>query len=113
MAWSHTSVERLCSTCPICHPTKKERKKYGLLHPKTAESDPWVMVFMDLVGPFTIKTPLKTHSLLALTMIDLVTGFETVKVINMSAASVQDLFHNTWLVRSMCTMPPIRPVEVS
>jgi RNase H-like domain found in reverse transcriptase/Integrase zinc binding domain len=55
-------VERLCSTCPVCQLTKKERKKYGLLPPKTAESDPWVMVCVDLVGPFTIKTPLKTHS---------------------------------------------------
>jgi hypothetical protein len=35
-----------------------------------AESDPWVMVSVDLVGPFTIRTPAKTHSLLALTMID-------------------------------------------
>ena len=49
-------VERLCSTCPVCQLTKKERKKYGLLPPKKAESDPWVMVCVDLVGPFTIKT---------------------------------------------------------
>jgi hypothetical protein len=54
--------------------TKKERKKYGLLPPKIAESDPWVMVCVDLVGPFTIRTPTKTHSLLALTMIDPATG---------------------------------------
>jgi hypothetical protein len=46
--------------------TKKERvgKKYGLLPPKIAESDPWVMVCVDLVGPFTIRTSAKTHSLL-------------------------------------------------
>jgi hypothetical protein len=50
--------------------TKKELKKYGLLPPKIAESDSWVMVCVDLVGPFTIRTPAKTHSLLALTMID-------------------------------------------
>ena len=43
-------VERLCSTCPVCQLTKRERKKYGLLPPKTAESDPWVMVCVDLVG---------------------------------------------------------------
>jgi hypothetical protein len=58
-------VERLCSTCQVCQMTKKEkeRKKYGLLPPKIAESDPWVMVCVDLVGPFTIRTPAKTHSL--------------------------------------------------
>jgi hypothetical protein len=50
--------------------TKTEPKKYGLLPPKIAESDPWVMVYVDLVGPFTIRTPAKTHSLLALTIID-------------------------------------------
>jgi hypothetical protein len=32
--------------------------------------DPWIMVCVDLVSPFTIRTPAKTHSLLALTMID-------------------------------------------
>jgi hypothetical protein len=80
--------------------TKKERKKNGLLPPKIAESDPWVMVFVDLVGPFTIRTPAKTHSLFALIMIDPATGwFEIVKDTNKSATSIQDLFHNTWLAR--------------
>jgi hypothetical protein len=67
--------ELLCSICPVCQLTKKEHKKYGLLPPKTPESDPWVMVCVDLVGPFTIKIPLKTQSLLALTMIDPATGW--------------------------------------
>jgi hypothetical protein len=50
--------------------TKKESKKYGLLPPKIAESDHWVMVCVGLLGPFTIRTPAKTDFLLALTMID-------------------------------------------
>jgi hypothetical protein len=35
-------VECLSSTCQVCQMTKKERarKKYGLLPPKIAESDP-------------------------------------------------------------------------
>jgi hypothetical protein len=60
------------------------------------------MVFVDVVGPFTIRTPAKTHSLLALTMIDpaINTGwFEIVEATNKSATSIQDLFHNTWLAR--------------
>jgi hypothetical protein len=101
MTWPglQQDVERLCSICPVCHLTKRERKKYGFLPPKTAESDPWVMVCIDLVGPFTIKTPLKTHSLFALiTMIEPTTGwFEIFKATNKLAVSVQDLFHNTWL----------------
>jgi hypothetical protein len=72
--------------------TKKEHKKYGLLPHKIAEPDPWVMVCVDLVGPFTKRTPAKTHSLLALTMIDPDTGcFEIVEATNKSATSIQDL----------------------
>jgi hypothetical protein len=82
--------------------TKMERKKYGLLPPKTAESD---TVFLDhgLCGsggthPFTIRTPAKTHSLLALTMIVPATvWFEIVEATNKSLTSIQDSFHNTWL----------------
>jgi hypothetical protein len=85
-----------CSTCQVCQMTKKDRKKYGLLPPKIAESDPWVMLCVDLVGTFTIRTPAKTHSLLALTMIDPATGWsEIVEATNKSATSIQDLFHNT------------------
>jgi hypothetical protein len=56
--------------------TKKEHKlkKYGLLTPKITESDT-ILLGHGLCGsggttPFTIRTPAKTHSLLALTMID-------------------------------------------
>jgi hypothetical protein len=62
------------------------------------------MVYVDLVDPFTIRTPAKTHSLLALTMIDSATGwFEIVEATNKSATSIQDLFHNTWLARYLQT----------
>jgi hypothetical protein len=57
------------------------------------------MVCVDLVGPFTIRTPAKTHFLLALTMIDptIVTGwFEIIEATNKSATSIY-LFHDTWL----------------
>jgi hypothetical protein len=56
--------------------TKNEitQKKYGLVLPKITESDPWIIVCVDLVGPFTIRTPYKTNSLVALKMIDSATG---------------------------------------
>jgi hypothetical protein len=58
------------------------------------------MVCVDLVGPFTIRTPAKTHSLLALTMIDPATGwFEIVEATNRSEISIQDLFHINLLTR--------------
>jgi hypothetical protein len=73
-------------------------------HPKQQNLTlyPWVMVCVDLVGPFTIRTPAKTHSLLAFTMIDpeIITGwFEIVKSTNKSATSIQNQFRNTWLAR--------------
>jgi hypothetical protein len=33
------NIDCLCSTCQVCQMTKIERKKYGLLPPKIAESD--------------------------------------------------------------------------
>jgi hypothetical protein len=85
--------------------TKIERKKYGLLPPKIAESDTLSLVH-GMCGsggshPFTIRTLSKKQSLLALTMIDPIinTGwFKIVKAINKSAISIQDLLHNTCLV---------------
>jgi hypothetical protein len=56
-------MDCLCSTCQLCQMTKKERKKYGLLPLKIAEYDPWIMVCVNLVGLFIIRTPAKTHSL--------------------------------------------------
>jgi hypothetical protein len=56
--------------------TKKEPifKKYGMISPKIAEFDTVSLGhgFCVLGGshPFTIRTPAKTHSMLALTMID-------------------------------------------
>jgi hypothetical protein len=58
------------------------------------------MVCVDLVGPFIIRIPAKTHSLLALTMINRATAWlEIFEATNKSATSIQDLFHNTWLAR--------------
>jgi hypothetical protein len=51
------------------------------------------MICVDLVGPFTIRTPAKKHSLLVLTMIDPAIGwFEIVKATNKSVTSIQDFF---------------------
>jgi hypothetical protein len=54
--------------------TKKERKEYGLIPPKIAESDTAYLGHglcgFGVTTPFTIRTPAKKHSLLAFTMID-------------------------------------------
>jgi hypothetical protein len=98
------NIDCLCSTCQVCQITKKDRKKYGLLPTKIAESD-MLSLGHGMCGsggylPFTIRTPAKVHSLLTLTLIDPATGwFEIIKATNKSATSVsiQDLFHKTWL----------------
>jgi hypothetical protein len=47
---------------------------YTLFPFKTAEYDLWVTICVDLEGPFTIHTPLRTHPLLALITIVLSNG---------------------------------------
>jgi hypothetical protein len=78
--------------------TKKERKKYGLIPSKIAESDKQFLG-NGICGsggthPFIIRIPAKTHSLLALTMIDPATGwFEIVKATNKSATSIGNILY--------------------
>jgi hypothetical protein len=77
---------------------KKERKKYGLLPPTIAESDTMSLGhgLCGSGGSMYNKTPAKTHSLLALTMIDPATGwFEIVEATNKSATSIQDFIFIT------------------
>jgi hypothetical protein len=75
--------------------TKKERKKHGLIPLKITESDNGSLgnglCVSGGTNPFTIRTPAKTLSLLALKLIYLVTGgFEIVEITNKSATSIQD-----------------------
>ena len=48
-------VRALVTTCDKCQRCKKQRKKYGLLPPKEAETIPWEWLCVDLVGPYKIK----------------------------------------------------------
>jgi hypothetical protein len=43
------NVQSFCKTCKLCH-LKKTRKQ-------VAESTPWEVVQVDLVGPWNVKTP--------------------------------------------------------
>ena len=46
-------VHQTCSKCDICQRTKKN---YGHLPPKQAESSPWEVLCVDLIGPYTFRT---------------------------------------------------------
>ena len=59
----------------LCHPgethtentiRKKTFQKYGHLPEKVAEADPWDVLCIDLIGPYTIKCKNKTKKPLAL-----------------------------------------------
>lgn len=93
-------VEQYCKTCKQCQLSKKVRKKYGHLPPKQANTTPWSRVDVDLIGPYTVKTPQGVKQLRALTMIDPATGwFEVVSVTDATAHTVMEAFNNEWLSR--------------
>jgi hypothetical protein len=64
---------------------------------------PWVMVFVYLMGLFTIKAPLKKNSLTAFTMIDPTNKwFEIFESYDKLANHIQDLFHKSLLACCLC-----------
>ena len=42
--------------CDTCQRYKKQKKKYGFLPAKEAESEPWKVLCVDLIGPYKLKT---------------------------------------------------------
>ena len=85
LTWAglHSDVTNYVRTCRKCQLCKKQRKKYGHLPAKEAEPPlAWNRVNVDMVGPYTVKTPTKTYELRALTMIDPATGWFEVKDIS-------------------------------
>ena len=94
-------VKDYCSSCPQCQLGKKSRKSYGLLPAKNnADVIPWQRVNVDLIGPYTVKTPTGTHTLRAMTMIDPATRwFEVVAINTPSSEQCMEAFDNTWLCR--------------
>ena len=43
-----------------CKRNKRRQKKYGILPPKVAESNPWDKPCVDLIGPYKIRSKGKT-----------------------------------------------------
>ena len=96
----HKDVQEYVSKCDICQRCKKQKKKYGKLPAKIAETIPWKRVNVDLIGPYTIKGKTKTYELRCLTMIDPVTSwFEITRINKPSSDECQRAFDSTWLAR--------------
>ena len=95
------NVHDTCTKCHICQKTKRSSKKYGLLPPKEAEADPWDVLCVDLIGPYTIKRRGKKNLVLwCVTMIDPATGwFEMREIPNKEAITIANLVEQTWFTR--------------
>jgi hypothetical protein len=94
-------VHEVCTKCHICQKTKRSDKKYGHLPPKEAEANPWDVLCVDLIGPYTIKRRGKKNLVLwCVTMIDPATGwFEMREIPNKEAITIANLVEQTWFTR--------------
>ena len=70
---------------------------------KTAEADPWDILCVDMIGPYSIQHAVQkklTLELWAVTMIDPATGwFEIAQVDNKESHTVAETIEQTWLCR--------------
>jgi hypothetical protein len=82
---------------------KNDPRKFGQLPEKEAESEPWDILCIDLIGPYTIRQkqhPNDPLTLWALTMIDPATGwFEMREIPTKSADVVANVLEQAWLSR--------------
>jgi hypothetical protein len=79
----------------MCQFNKKTRKQYGKLAIKEAETKPWEVVQLDLVGPWKVKTPSGTTTLGCFKAIDSATSCpEIVEITDKRSQTFMDAFHN-------------------
>ena len=104
------TFQREVSNCDTCQRTKRSNKKYSKLPAKLAEEIPWNKIFVDLIGPYTIKINGKKKNLhpKSITMIDPVTGwFEIAQYDDKIDIFIANLVETKWLSRY-----PI-PIEIT
>ena len=96
-----TKVKSHCSKCKICQLTKKRNKKYGHLPEKEAEVIPWMILCVDLIGPYKVSRKGKEPYILwCCTMIDPATGWiEIVEITTKSADEIINVVDQAWLSR--------------
>jgi hypothetical protein len=85
MYWKgmHTTILRYVKTCQACQVNKRYSQKYGHLPPKLVITTPWKALFVDLIGPYTLKgKDCLSIDFMCLTMINPATSwfFEIVKL---------------------------------
>ena len=105
--WSgmQKTVKSIVGRCPTCQLLKRSTKQYGHLPAKTAEAEPWVVLCVDMIGPYNIQqTPTnglkKSYVLWCVTMIDPATGWLEIKeVTSKNPITVANAIEQTWLCR--------------
>jgi hypothetical protein len=50
-----TTIWALTKSCRSCQINKRRSRKYGHLTPKTVITNPWECLYVDLIGPYTLK----------------------------------------------------------
>ena len=86
------------------------KKKYGTLPEKVAETEPWEVLCIELIGTYTIHQPNgKVQKLWCVTMIDPATGWlEIAQYNNKRPITVANEVEQTWLTRyprpDICTI---------
>jgi hypothetical protein len=70
------NVQSYYKTCKLCQLNNKTRKQYRKLPIKEAETKPWEIVQVDLVGPWKVRTPSGTEALICSTAIYLDTSWQ-------------------------------------
>ena len=88
-------------TCETCQKQKKPKLKYGHLPAKTAEAQPWEVLCVDLIGPYTLTVgPNKERTLHAMTFIDPATSWiEIAEITDKMSTTMSLLLDRVWLSR--------------
>ena len=83
-------VHDVCSKCKTCQKIKKHNKKYGLSPVKESETNPWEVLCVDCICPYSVtKNKREKISLPCCTMIDPATGWlEIIEILTKSADNI-------------------------
>ena len=94
-------ITRYVQSCPTCQRSKRKVKKYGLLPPKEAETNPWEQLCVDLIGPYTIRRKGRENLICqCVTMIDPATGwFEIHQYDDKQSITVANIVEQEWFSR--------------
>ncbi len=100
---ARTDVLKHVKKCPNCQKAKKQKKKYGHVPPKIAESQPWEHLCAYMIGSYQLQRKgKKTSRLQDIAMIDSATGwFEIVQSDTMTADVVSNRVEIAWLSRPL------------